>query len=53
MGPNGVAISEKYFFDPRRTAGNDLEVEVGSRVSRQMISKKKIREALDMFSGAT
>ena len=51
MGPNGAAINEDFFFDPRKTCSNGIKVQVGSRVSRQMVQKKEIRELLDVFSG--
>ena len=51
MGPNGAAISDDFYFDPRKTTSSGITVEVGSRVNRQMVPKKEIRELLDVFSG--
>ena len=51
MGPNGLAISDQFFFDPRKHTRNDMEIQTGSRIDRQMVDRKSIREALDAFSG--
>ena len=51
MGPNAAAISDKYYFDPRKDAGLNLQLKTGSRKNREMIPQKQVREYLDVFSG--
>ena len=51
LGPNGVTVKEEHVFDPKKIPTNGNEIIVGSRVERQMIKQKSIRNYFDLFSG--